>query len=1212
MSKYGCIWFIDFGLKLMHERHKIEKEHPLCFPHLGTIKIHAIKVMRRGYFYHLSDSMYLKSAFVGYDDSWFLSIDASIVDGHSTDRNIGGDLSTYFERAGDTSVDRINVARNNHNGQLPNYDAQKLQDIVAQQYVNVKAPTDIYFDSCHSSKRDFMIKKAEVTHSVENHSKHQSGRTRNGCEGFNETLESLPTVKANHKSKKRKTKLVNEHQVVNHTSDDNDQNPLQQVVGSSEKSREYAHNDVSDHQSGRTRNGCEGFNETLESLPTVKANHKSKKRKTKLVNEHQVVNHTSDDNDQSPLQQVVGSSEKSREYAHNDVSDHPMMESRSNVDEPGQISSSNTRDESEHGRKLKHNLPEEAEVDGKNDKSNYLTDNTSFEVAAQAGSIAEKMHKTELTSGVTNGVEGNRDLVSESSKVTSTRKVTSEYFSDKKQSAQVFVGSSSTEPDAHLLKTGSSGVKKRKKKRKSKLSGCPNQDVGLISSRVGDKQDASRESDITTVPSQDIEEALIPNLLEASARERQYDSIDKTAEKFAPSLVGESDGDKNNIELADVQSIMDASDKAVLGGMVDSKDLASKSKDLAELQRSVGTIEDANNVQRNHLTCKTGKIVAIGEERDSLQIADTKASMVENCHSSSWDGTDAKIKATDISELVHLKGTTENAKHCKKKKIKKSRDSTEERQINLITAGARDSALDILPTETQSFTLGDNSCSKAEIGERNVSLMKGENETNTSILPDVRNIDIDKPNISKEEPLLQINKTQAVAKDMDGQVRKKIKKRPVASLNNTPGLQAESISKEDSFLSKRSDSEVKPVSIAAKKTKFPKENLRNEIDEENLDSTLFSEVETSPSICKKSKTVASFLTPSEGCEERSIEANRCSNTTKDGTTDKVDDVAVPSKSNKVGMEENADGFQHESDKLHVDKLSREKSVNTLLKAKRKRKDPSACSSAASLSMQNVQKSDENTEIEGHCQTSNCSALKLHGSLSKDKCDAMLHVDNKLKKISRGGVKSLSSNEHKQQTSDSNKAARVRENLVDSSRDSTEIYSESSLPKTKPKSKRSSSMVHHDQKHKGRQSTGIDHPEDGRKSSGTGKKDVTQSQQRNMLLTSGGIFKDASSSDGSEDEAGIVHSDASTRSPDNSLISDFSDGESNGSVDLERTNIRSRSVRKKDPSSPENMTLDTILRSSSRYKKAKLTASQLQQDDTESQPVDFVPDSQTNA
>ncbi|KAJ6981308.1 hypothetical protein NC653_024648 [Populus alba x Populus x berolinensis] len=40
-----------------------------------------------------------------------------------------------------------------------------------------------------------------------------------------------------------------------------------------------------------------------------------------------------------------------------------------------------------------------------------------------------------------------------------------------------------------------------------------------------------------------------------------------------------------------------------------------------------------------------------------------------------------------------------------------------------------------------------------------------------------------------------------------------------------------------------------------------------------------------------------------------------------------------------------------------------------------------------------------------------------------------------------------------------------------------------------------------------------------------------------------------------------------------------------------------------------LTLERILRSSSRYKKAKLTVSQLE--DTENEPVDFVPDSQAN-
>ncbi|TKY47716.1 dentin sialophosphoprotein isoform X2 [Spatholobus suberectus] len=54
-------------------------EHPLCFPKIGQIQIHGIKVKRKGYFYHLSDSMLVRSAFGGFNKSWFLSVDASVL-----------------------------------------------------------------------------------------------------------------------------------------------------------------------------------------------------------------------------------------------------------------------------------------------------------------------------------------------------------------------------------------------------------------------------------------------------------------------------------------------------------------------------------------------------------------------------------------------------------------------------------------------------------------------------------------------------------------------------------------------------------------------------------------------------------------------------------------------------------------------------------------------------------------------------------------------------------------------------------------------------------------------------------------------------------------------------------------------------------------------------------------------------------------------------
>lgn len=42
-----------------------------------------------------------------------------------------------------------------------------------------------------------------------------------------------------------------------------------------------------------------------------------------------------------------------------------------------------------------------------------------------------------------------------------------------------------------------------------------------------------------------------------------------------------------------------------------------------------------------------------------------------------------------------------------------------------------------------------------------------------------------------------------------------------------------------------------------------------------------------------------------------------------------------------------------------------------------------------------------------------------------------------------------------------------------------------------------------------------------------------------------------------------------------------------------------------------MKLDKIMRRSDNYKASKLTASQLQLEDPESQPVEFVPDSEAN-
>ncbi|KAJ0624098.1 hypothetical protein HanIR_Chr01g0039511 [Helianthus annuus] len=60
----------DFKRKIMLEHHQL-------FPAIGDVKVECVKVKRKGSFYHLSDSMLVKSAFGATKRNWFASVDAS-------------------------------------------------------------------------------------------------------------------------------------------------------------------------------------------------------------------------------------------------------------------------------------------------------------------------------------------------------------------------------------------------------------------------------------------------------------------------------------------------------------------------------------------------------------------------------------------------------------------------------------------------------------------------------------------------------------------------------------------------------------------------------------------------------------------------------------------------------------------------------------------------------------------------------------------------------------------------------------------------------------------------------------------------------------------------------------------------------------------------------------------------------------------------------
>ncbi|XP_058111875.1 uncharacterized protein LOC131255196 [Magnolia sinica] len=55
------------------------REHYLCFPNLGEVKVHALMVKRKSCFYHLPESLLIKNAFQGSKGSWFLRMSATQV-----------------------------------------------------------------------------------------------------------------------------------------------------------------------------------------------------------------------------------------------------------------------------------------------------------------------------------------------------------------------------------------------------------------------------------------------------------------------------------------------------------------------------------------------------------------------------------------------------------------------------------------------------------------------------------------------------------------------------------------------------------------------------------------------------------------------------------------------------------------------------------------------------------------------------------------------------------------------------------------------------------------------------------------------------------------------------------------------------------------------------------------------------------------------------
>ncbi|KAI3733415.1 hypothetical protein L6452_12858 [Arctium lappa] len=193
---------------------KVMLEHLQCFPAIGDIKIHCLKVKRRGKFYHLSDSMLVKSAFGDTKRNWFVSVDASRLeqdDGiQQYDKRKVGDQLALPWVTDSRSIDRHDsLADRPSKVSLVNGSPSMHPKIVP--FVSQKVPSVDQFTSGDSCK--------DASENIEEHRSSNDDHWRNpqpdSEKQLDSKIEKLNTSNKEIKSKKRMRDVHDENSLEN-------------------------------------------------------------------------------------------------------------------------------------------------------------------------------------------------------------------------------------------------------------------------------------------------------------------------------------------------------------------------------------------------------------------------------------------------------------------------------------------------------------------------------------------------------------------------------------------------------------------------------------------------------------------------------------------------------------------------------------------------------------------------------------------------------------------------------------------------------------------------------------------------------------------------------------------------------------------------------------------------------------------------------------
>ncbi|KAB1201207.1 hypothetical protein CJ030_MR0G004688 [Morella rubra] len=1170
---------------------KILYEHPLCFPNVGKIQIHALKVKRKGFFYHLSDSMLVKSAFDGVKNNWFLGVDASqsVEHGENQHSHIpnSNDLLACFGIKNSTLFDRVDLLCDGPLNKPSNLADSSLRPV--RSYTNAKdtTPKVDYDDSSNSGRQVLKEKDA---------SDHGFGK---------DALQQYLIVPENSLTKAVREVSFDMRRGIKETPDEpcrsSSANTSKRKVSKTKSTNNLGRQAVVTGELGNciTNEFKNDFDvqanklseEASESIPHGK-------RKHKIENEN---------GDQGPLKEngaLTCDSNKETSKAVSSASQHSVADAlRINgmsdnirvapLEDAHLLETGSTSVKSKKRRNKSSNLlnqvvaaaPPSGKVVGE-EISGVTVRNKYKDSSGEPGavSVPREGGATISETGRISMKEKEGDPIHE---VEENNELRSSLMDKQKTNATLDGLASVPSKNVHLLGIDSSSGKKKRKKKSSKpltevVSAVPSsgKDDKEESSRVTvgiNMKDSSNEPHAAGDSGQGAMTSELRGILQD---EMQYDPFYESGENDKVAGLDMSDTDAGNV------------------------------KKLSDLQKDIElSSRPENTVLNDDGNCKTDDTDGVERERASSHNRDPKGIMSEKVKPLSQDKVNINAKeviaTTKLLDETVIVGDRRSGKKGKKKR--KTEDSVGGTLLKSGIEQVKYSDWDRHTSEN-----GDHSSVKANKEESNsrteeeVSRIKA---VSTSLLGtgqktgDVHGNEL--------ESLQHITKRKANAENEDEKMRKKSKKKrnsttkdqdvdhkdATPSADNQKKVEAssrminekqgcEGISRDgnsstiqlpkDGYAKHMLDPEKKLLKVSRSKDSVGRSLVKSGIkDAKN------SEHDTSSADRHKTGSGDHFGDKAKK-EGRNLQKGKeVSKMKTDGTSllgtgqqsgdvhgDEVDSVQHISKTQ-------ANGENMEEKMRKKPKKKKNSTAKNLLGSQTKDQDVGHKDSTPSADNQRtVEASSKMTNEKqgsgGKSQADKSSTtLQLQGSLPNDEgAEHTLNPEKKLLKVSRIGRNDSQSPKSHESTSVLEDARRSKVDTasvtsINSERKSAAfIVSNSKLGNSKY-------IVHPNKLGNGSQSgvgQGV------RKANDIGEVVNSSEHEKSLLAKSGAIFKD------------------------------------DRSYESKMRNGGGRSIKKGSSSGAKGMTLDTILRSSSRYKKAKQTADQSQLEETESQRVDFVPDS----